>query len=118
MPACLYLVEQSGYRAGTKKGVVMVFGIFGKKKEPEEKDRVGKVVHYFPKVKAAVIKIEKGRVSDGDQIRVKGHTTDFEQTIKSMQIDHESVEKASKGKEVAIQVKKRTRRGDRVFVLK
>ncbi|MFC1644317.1 hypothetical protein ACFL5C_03285, partial [Candidatus Omnitrophota bacterium] len=76
-----------------KKEVGMLFGLFGKKKEkPLEGDLVGKVVHYFPHVKAAVIGIEKKGISIGDHIRIKGHTTDIEQKIESMQVEHEAVE--------------------------
>ena len=101
----------------------MILGLFGKKKakkNAEKKEKlplVGRIIHYFPKVKAAVVRVEKGKISVGDQIRVKGHTTDFDLVIKSMQIDHEQVEKASKGQEAAIKVKKRTRIRDKVFML-
>ena len=97
----------------------MFFGLFGKKeKKALNEECVGEVVHYFPHVKAAVIKLDKGALSSGDHIHVKGHSTDFEQTVTSMQIDHKVVEKVSQKEEVAIQVKKKTRRGDKVFVVK
>ncbi len=96
----------------------MIFGFFRKKKEPEEGDRIGNVVHYFPHVKAAVIVVDKGSLVIGDQIRIKGHTTDFQQKIESMQIEHESVEKVSKGQEVAIKVKKKARKTDKVYLVK
>ncbi|MFH1552483.1 MAG: hypothetical protein ABID83_02435 [Candidatus Omnitrophota bacterium] len=96
----------------------MIFGLFGKKKEkPLEEDRVGKVVHYFPHVKAAVIVIEKKGISIGDHIRIKGHTTDIEQKIESMQVEHEAVESVSKGQEAAIKVKKKVRRRDEVYLV-
>ncbi|MFQ5953338.1 MAG: hypothetical protein ACE5JK_08090, partial [Candidatus Omnitrophota bacterium] len=69
-------------------------------------------------VKAAVIKVNKGKISIGDHIRIKGHTTDFDQTVKSMQIEHEPVESVSKGGEAAIKVGKKVRRGDQVFIIK
>ena len=95
----------------------MVFGLFGEKKAKEaEEILIGEVVHYFSKVKAAVIKVNKNKVSSGDTIRFKGHTTDFNQKIASMQIDHEAVESAGKGKEVAIKVKKKARTGDKVYM--
>ena len=95
----------------------MVFGIFGKKKEAKE-DRllVGEVIHYFRKIKVAVIKINKQKIAIGDEVWFNGHTTDFGEKIKSMQIDHEAVESAGKGKEAAIKVKKKVRRGDKVLV--
>ncbi|MFC1570764.1 hypothetical protein ACFL4E_03165 [Candidatus Omnitrophota bacterium] len=94
----------------------MVFGIFGKKKgDKSEEVLIGEVIHYFSKVKAAVIEVKKGKVEVGDGIRIKGHTTDFNEKIGSMQVDHEPVESAKKGEEVAIKVKKKVRRGDKVF---
>ncbi len=94
----------------------MIFGIFGGKKK--EEILIGEVVHFFPKVKAVVIKVNKEKVAIGDKIRIKGHTTNFDQTIKSMQIEHEVVESVSKGEEVAIKVSKKVRRGDQVFLLR
>ena len=94
----------------------MIFGLFAKKKtEAELGEPIGEITHYFPHVKAGVIKIEKGTVTTGDTIYVKGHTTSFEQKIKSMQINHVPVESASKGQEIGIKVKGRVRRGDKVY---
>jgi len=93
----------------------MIFGIFGGKKEEV---LIGEVIHYFKQVKAAVIEVKKEKVAIGDRIRIKGHTTNFDQKIKSMQIEHEPVESVSKGGEVAIKVAKKVRRGDQVFILK
>ncbi len=96
----------------------MVFGLFGKKDKKYDEIFAGKAVHYFPKVKAAVFKMEKGSLSVGDMIRVKGNTTDFQQKVGSMQIQHEVVKSVKKGQEVAIQVKKKVRRGDQFFLLR
>lgn len=97
----------------------MIFGLFGKKKVKEAEGLiVGKVIHFFPKVKVAVFKVDKGRVSVGDTIRIKGHTTDFSQKIGSMEIDHEKVDSVSKSHEAAIKVKKRTRIGDKILIAK
>ncbi len=95
----------------------MLFGLFGKKEKMEE-IFVGKVVHYFPKVKAAVIGIEKNSLSVGDRIKIKGYSGEFDQEVKSMQVEHETVEQASVGGEVAIKVRKKARRGNRVFLLR
>lgn len=86
----------------------------GKTKEPKQ-ELVGNVIHYFPKVKAAVIKIKKGPLLEGDVIYIKGHTTNIKQKIVSMQIDREPIKKAIKGKEVGIRVKKRVRITDKVY---
>lgn len=112
----------------------MIFGFFNKKnkssqskskpkkivnkasktKEPK-RELVGNIVHYFPKVKAAVIKVKKGPLLEGDVIYITGHTTNIKQKISSMQIDHEPIKKAIKGKEVGIRVKERVRVTDKVY---
>ena len=94
----------------------MIFGLFKKKRNVEELgDPIGEVTHFFPHVKAAVIKLKKNSLTVGDSIYVKGHTTDFEQKIKSIQMNHAPVEKASKGQEIGLKVKSKVRHGDKVY---
>lgn len=79
----------------------------------EEKfEEIGVVTHYFPHVKAGVVKLTKGSLKTGDEICIKGHTTDFRQPVKSLQINRVSVQEGSKGQEVGIKVKSRVRIGD------
>lgn len=78
---------------------------------------IGKVTHYFPHVRAAVIKL-KTPFSVGDTIKIKGHTTDFTQTIASMQIDHVPVNVAKKGQEIGLLVGSRVRQHDLVYKVK
>lgn len=72
---------------------------------------VGLVTHYFPHVNAAVIKL-KTPLSVGDKIRIKGHTTDFIQSINSMQIDRVPINAAKKGQEIGLLVDSRVRQHD------
>jgi len=76
---------------------------------------VGVVVHYFPKISVAGVEVVSGHLEVGDTIEIEGHTTGFTQTIDSMQIDHESVERAAAGDEIGIRVTDRVREGDKVF---
>lgn len=87
------------------------------KKKKIKVEVVGKVIHYFPKVKAAVIKIKKNSVTIGDSVQIKGHTTDFKQKVVSMQINHKPIAKATKGNEIGLRVKKRVRINDLVYKL-
>lgn len=80
---------------------------------PEEK--IGEVSHYFGKISVAAIKITSGALSVGDTIRIKGKTTDLEQTIESIQIEHDSMESAKAGDDIGIKVKDKVREGDEVF---
>jgi hypothetical protein len=83
------------------------------KKVKQEKGFLGEITHYFPKVRAAVIKL-KEPLGVGDKIKIKGHTSDFTQTIKSLQIDRVDINAAQKGDEIGFQVESRVRRGDKV----
>jgi putative protease len=76
---------------------------------------VGKVVKFFSKPGVAAVEITSGVLRVGDRIRIKGHTTDLEDTVDSMQIEKESMDEAQQGYLVGIQVKARVREGDQVF---
>ena len=76
---------------------------------------IGKVTHYFPHVKAGALILKSGTLILGDTVHIKGHTTDFKQKIKSMQVDRNPIEKASKGYEIGILVKSRVRVHDNVY---
>jgi len=75
---------------------------------------IGLVTHYFPKVRAAVIKL-KAPLAVGDVIKIKGHTTDLQQNIISMQINHVVVSQAKKGEEIGLLVDARVRQHDTVY---
>lgn len=76
---------------------------------------VGKVVDYFAKVGVAGIQVTAGSIGVGDTLHIKGHTTDLTQTVASLQVEHQSVERAEAGQTVGIQVKERVRKGDTVL---
>jgi putative protease len=71
---------------------------------------VGTITHYY---KAAV------EVSDslevGNTLHFKGHTTDFEQKIESIQIEHKQITKATKGQVIGLRVKDYVREHDKVY---
>ncbi|MHC4471486.1 MAG: hypothetical protein ACYS99_11030, partial [Planctomycetota bacterium] len=67
-------------------------------------ERIGKITHYFGRAQVAAIAIEEGTLSVGDTIHVKGHTSDFTQTVDSMQIEHESVPSVEAGQEFGLKV--------------
>lgn len=86
--------------------------------EPQlpKEEVVGVVTHYFPKVRAAVVKL-KGPLSIGDTIHIKGHTTDFTQQVSSIQINHVPINTAKKGQEIGLLVDSRVREKDIVYKL-
>jgi len=79
-----------------------------------ELEEVGRVSHFFTKISVAVIELTS-TLSVGDRIVIKGPTTDFEQTINSMQIEHENVKVAKAGQSIGLKVDERVRENDTVY---
>jgi selenocysteine-specific translation elongation factor len=77
---------------------------------------IGRVTNYFSRIGVAVIELT-GPLEIGDQIRVKGGDRDFQQEVKSMQIEHQAIEKAGAGQEVAVKLDQRARPNDSVYKL-
>ena len=80
----------------------------------EELQEVGRVSHFFTKISVAVIELT-ATVSVGDRILIKGPTTNLEQAIDSMEIEHEKVQKAGAGQSIGMKVKDRVRETDVVY---
>jgi putative protease len=81
-----------------------------------ERKRVGKVTHYFNKIRVAGVRVTD-RLSIGDQVLIIGHTTALEQVVQSMELDHRPIQIAEMGQEVGIKVIDRVRAGDEVYRL-
>jgi translation elongation factor EF-1alpha len=76
--------------------------------------RIGEVTHYFDKISVAVLDLAD-TIQVGDKVHFLGHSTDFHQEIKSLQIEHQAVEKADPGQDVALKVEHRVRPKDVVY---
>jgi len=79
-------------------------------------NEVGEIIHMFPKIGVAVVKVT-GTLKKGDQIVIKGTGTDFEQVVESMQIDKQEVEEANDGQDIGLKVEEPVRKGDRIFLI-
>jgi len=77
---------------------------------------IGKVGDFFARPVVAGIELT-GTLKLGDKIHIKGHTTDMELTVDSMQIDNVDVEEAKAGDSVGIKIGDRARRGDTVYLV-
>ena len=76
---------------------------------------VGHVADYFKKIGVVAIEVTKGEIAVDDTLHFFGHTTDFNQHVESMQLEHEKVEKASVGDTIGIRVSERVRTHDKVY---
>jgi len=75
---------------------------------------IGKVTHYFGHLEVAAVKLTAD-LKVGDRIHIKGHTTDFTQPVDSLEVEHQKLEQAGPGQEVAFKVTDKARTGDEVF---
>ena len=76
---------------------------------------IGKVVHFFNKISVAVVKLDKGKLAVGDTVKFKHGENEFEQTVDSMQIEKEAVEKIKKGQEAGMKVNEAVKEGWEVY---
>ncbi len=77
---------------------------------------LGTVTHFFNKICVAVLSLSD-TITVGDQIYIRGRTTELEQAVRSLQIEHQPVQEAGPGDDVALEVLKRVRQRDKVFKL-
>ena len=78
--------------------------------------QVGRVTHYFGKIGVAAVELED-ELKVGDTVHFKGHTSDWTQEVESIQIEHETVEKASPGDEIGLKVIDHAREHDIVYLV-
>lgn len=79
---------------------------------------IGKVTHFFGKISVAVIELSAS-LKVGGKIRFKRHNGDgFEQTVDSMQIEHEQIKEAKKGDAIGLKTKEPVHEGAEVFLVK
>jgi len=77
---------------------------------------IGKVTHYFNRINVAALGLTDV-IRVGDCVRIVGHTTEFEQVVCSLEIDHRQVGMAGPGMDVALKVAEPVRVGDQVYRL-
>ena len=77
--------------------------------------KIGSVTHYYSHLHVAGVVITDGELNKGDTIHITGHTSDFEQIVESMEIDHETVEFAKPGDQIGLLVIEHAREHDTVY---
>ena len=75
---------------------------------------IGKVTDFFSRPVVAGIELT-ATLKLGDKIHIKGHTTDIELIVDSMQINNVDVKQAKAGDTIGVKVSERVRRGDIVY---
>jgi len=77
---------------------------------------IGRISHFFDHLGVAVIEVSD-KLRTGDTIRIIGGDTDFEMKVDSMEMDHERVREASRGKSVGVKVPQKVHEGYKVVRL-
>lgn len=80
----------------------------------KEGKKVGEITHFFGKIKVGVVKLS-GILKVGDNIRVIGGETDFDQSVQSIEIDKKKVKKAKKGDLIGLSFSQKVRKGYKVY---
>lgn len=85
--------------------------------DKNQKDQLGKITHFYSKIGVGIIKLNK-ELKVGDEIQIKGNTSDFKQKVDELQLDHKNIDKGEKGQEVGVKLSQKVRDGDVVFIAK
>ncbi|TAL49498.1 hypothetical protein EPN83_00560 [Patescibacteria group bacterium] len=75
---------------------------------------IGEVVHWYDKIGVAVIKLA-GALKVGDKIKVRRGETEFEDSVDSMQLNHQAIESGKKGQEVAVKLSQQAKEGAAIY---
>lgn len=75
---------------------------------------VGHITHFFSKINVALVELRLP-LAVGDKILLKGPTTDFEQTVESMQIDRKNIEHAEGGQSIGLKVARQVKERDVIY---
>jgi hypothetical protein len=82
-------------------------------------ERIGVVTHYYGHLSVAVVKLDPGTILRvGDNIHIKGHTSDFGQRVESLQIGHAPVQEVGPNDDFGMKVADHAREHDVVYRVK
>ena len=79
-----------------------------------EEQMIGKVSAFFARPVVAAIELT-APLKVGNKIHIKGHTTDLEAVVESMQINNVNVQEANPGDSIGVKITDRARKGDSVY---
>jgi acyl-CoA hydrolase len=77
-------------------------------------DAIGRVTHYFSHLSVAAVQLQ-APIAVGDRIHIRGNTTDLVQDVSSMEVEHDAVQSAGPGDDVALKVDDHVRDHDLIY---
>ncbi len=80
-------------------------------------EKVGRITHFYSKPSVAVVELT-APLTQGDKIVIRGSTTNIEQTVESMEIEHKQIPSAQAGQSIGMKVAGRVRDDDIVYRVK
>jgi putative protease len=88
-------------------------------KATHEKEFIGRVTHYYPKVNIAEIKVDTGLIKKGDQVLFIGKTTGvLDGFVKELRVDGSVADEAIRGDVITFEVSDRVRINDKLYIIK
>ena len=75
---------------------------------------IGSIAHFFSKINVAVLDLTLP-LNVGDKILIKGPSTDIEQTVESMQIERQNIQRAEGGQSIGLKVVQPVKEKDVVY---
>mgnify|MGYP003394661554 CR=1 FL=1 len=81
----------------------------------KKEKQIGTVTHWYDRIGVAVIKLTDA-LAKGDTIKVRKGDEEFEETVSSIQLDHQDVSSANKGDDAAIKLSHRAKEGAAIFL--
>jgi hypothetical protein len=78
-------------------------------------ERIGVVSHYYSHLSVATLRLESGTLRVGDVIHIRGHTTDFNQRVESLEVNHAPATEVGPNDDFGLKVVGHVREHDVVY---
>jgi translation elongation factor EF-Tu-like GTPase len=92
-------------------------GTIGEANMEPQYEKVGRITHFYTKPSVAVVELS-ATLSKGDKIVIRGSTTNVEQAVDSIEIEHKQIPTAQSGQSIGMKVLGRVRENDIVYRVK
>ena len=75
---------------------------------------IGTITHYYGNIGVGIIELQDS-LKVGETIHIKGHTSDFNQNVDSLQIEHASLPEAKSGDVIGLKLAQKVHPHDKVY---